>query len=249
MPNSIRGLFITGTNTDVGKTVITASLAALLDRAGHHVGVYKPVCSGSEQDAAGNEIWRDIEHLSAAVQNRFDPQWICPQRFSAALAPPSAARLAGRSVNPALLRHGVARWQQSVDFLLVEGIGGWLSPISDEDSVADLATDLGFPVVIVAALELGAINHTLLTVEAVRRRGVPLAGIIANENRPARDAILVKETLSEIRCRSSAPVLAHIPFFESSRLSRDEPLQPIDWISMMGTGRAAAWDHHEESAG
>lgn len=241
MSNALRGLFITGTNTGVGKTVITAALARLLAGQGHRVGVYKPVCSGSDRDAAGNEFWRDIRELSEAVNHRFDTSQICPQRFSAPLAPPSAAKLEGRSVDAALLRDGITAWSGEVDLLLVEGIGGWLSPIAENETVADLACDLGFPILMVTALELGAINHTLLTAEAICNRGLTLAGIVANQTRSGIDDDLIRETLSEIQRFSRVPVLAHVPYGERDRMSRGKVLEPIDWISLMGFRRAAVW--------
>lgn len=194
----MRGVFITGTNTGVGKTWITASLLRRLRAEGRRVGAYKPVCSGAETGDDGGIVWPDIEALHTALDGEFPRESICPQTFAAALAPPSAARLEGREVDPQLLRDGIGVWNDAANVILVEGVGGWLCPIAEGETIADLANDFGFPILLVAALELGAINHTLLTVESIRQRGLPLAGIVLNETTPELDATLSAETSAAI---------------------------------------------------
>ncbi|HWL07135.1 MAG TPA: dethiobiotin synthase, partial [Planctomicrobium sp.] len=160
-----RGIFITGTDTGVGKTYVTCQLSTVFQGMGHSVGLYKPVCSGgiSERDPAPggreNWIWEDIEKLAATLPLSTDREMICPQRFIAPLAPPVAASLEGTSVNSMQLRTGINAWLGQVEFLLVEGVGGWRSPIATGETVAELARDLNFPVLLVAANRLGMINH------------------------------------------------------------------------------------------
>lgn len=237
----MQGLFVTGTNTGVGKTHVTCAIARELQRRGVRVGAYKPVCSGSERSAEG-EFWPDVLRLADALDRRFDSDWICPQRFSAALAPPAAARREGRTVDRKLLRSGVARWRNAVDVLLVEGVGGWLSPIAEGETVADFATDVGFPVLIVAGLELGAVSHTLLTVESVAQRGLPIAGIVANRHRPDIDPLVADETLAGIAAHTTIPVLCSIPFAVAAdaELRPDEPFRKIDWLQLAGPGKRYA---------
>ncbi|QDU78775.1 ATP-dependent dethiobiotin synthetase BioD 1 [Polystyrenella longa] len=178
----MRGLFITGTDTDVGKTWMTASIASqLLARNEHKIGLYKPACSGSVRNEEGRLYWPDLEHLYIALREQFPRDRICPQTFEAPLAPPVAAAAEEKQIDSELLRTGIDWWRERVDMLLVEGVGGWYCPLSEDEMVADFATELAFPVVIVARLGLGTINHTLLTLDAVRSRGLTVAGVILNE--------------------------------------------------------------------
>ncbi len=208
---AIPGLFITGTDTDVGKTYVTAIIAARLEAEGVKVGTYKPACSGSILGDDGRPVWEDVETLRLATGERFDRQRISPQRFSAPLAPPVAAGLEGRIVDAGLLRTGAYWWEDQCEFLLVEGVGGWLCPLTDAETVADLAVDLRVPLLIVARSTLGTINHTLLTVEAIRHRKVPIAGIVLSET---SEPLGPRETLAnvvEIEKRCDVPVLGIVP--------------------------------------
>ena len=180
------GLFVTGTDTDVGKTYVTARLAARLRSAGHAVGVYKPACSGAEV-FHGEPVWADVEALRSAVELPVaEDDLICPQRFLAPLAPPVAAAREGRTVDADLLTAAAGRWAGRCDALLVEGAGGLLCPLAfgERDAgvtVLDVAAALGFPLLIVARAGLGTVNHTLLTLAAAKARGVPVAGVLLNE--------------------------------------------------------------------
>ncbi|MFQ5731209.1 MAG: dethiobiotin synthase [Planctomycetaceae bacterium] len=229
----MNGLFVTGTSTGVGKTYVTCAIARELRRRGTSVGAYKPVCSGSER-SPGGEFWPDVARLADALDRRFEDAWISPQRFSAALAPPAAARREGRSVDRELLRSGIARWRNAVDVLLVEGVGGWLSPIAEGATVADFAREIGFPVLIVVGLELGAVNHTLLTAESVARCGLPIAGIIANRHRPDVDGVVAEETLAGIAAQTSIPLLGSVAFADEGELRPAGPFRKIDWLQLAG---------------
>ncbi len=172
----MKRFFVTGTDTGVGKTWVSTILIELFQRAGYQTGAYKPVCSGAEFPEAGKPRWTDADLLQAAgsqslaLNEETLSQLICPQRFIAPLAPPEAARLEGKSVNRELLRSGLHAWQGQAQVVVVEGAGGFLSPLSDQDTLADLASEFQAPVIIVAGNRLGVINHTLLTVEAIRQR-------------------------------------------------------------------------------
>lgn len=225
----MHGLFITGTNTGVGKTWLTARIATELRRQGVRVGAYKPVCSGAETDANGITLWPDIEALHAALDGEFPRDWIGPQRFAAPLAPPSAARLEGGSVDATKLRSGVDVWREAVDVLLVEGVGGWLCPVAEGETIADLAADLRFPVLIAAALELGTINHTLLTAESVLSRGLPVAGIVLNEVHNDLDETLRAETIDAICSFAPVPILGGYRCGGAFYSVGDTPAEGIDW--------------------
>lgn len=232
----MRGLFITGTDTGVGKTVATALIARALRADGCRTGCYKPVCSGSEPGPDGSPHWADIEALSSALGDEFPKDRICPQAFHAPLAPPSAARLEGRDVDGELMRQGAAWWREQVDVLLVEGVGGLLCPISARELVADLAVDLGFPVLVVSPLVLGTINHTLLTIEAAARRGLTVSGILFNDMGGAAD--VAEASQSEIAARSDVRILGTIPYLplsEPNRLRAPSTGASIDWLSITGS--------------
>ncbi len=173
------GLLVTGTNTEVGKTYVASHIVRELVAAGVKVGVYKPAASGCRVEN-GQLIADDAVALWHAAGRPLTLQAVCPQQFLAPLAPPAAAVAEGRMVDADLLRRGITPWL-GYDLVVVEGAGGFLSPLSDRDLVADLAVDLGWPVVIVAANALGVINQTLLTVEACHRRDLQVAAVVLND--------------------------------------------------------------------
>ncbi|WP_437192131.1 dethiobiotin synthase [Planctomicrobium sp. SH527] len=210
---AMTGIFITGTDTDVGKTHVTCHLAVELQSLGYTVGIYKPVCSGARRDAENELYWDDLERIAGVLPPGTAQEWICPQRFCAPLAPPEAAKLEGRTVNSDLLRRGIQSWNNHVDVLLVEGVGGWLSPIAKKETGANLAIDLGFPVLIVAANKLGMVNHTLLTIESVENSQLSVSGIIVNSTESQHDE----------SATSNAALL--------SEMTRNSVFGPLPWIS------------------
>jgi dethiobiotin synthetase len=230
----MHGLFITGTDTGVGKTYLTCQIVAACGEAGVRVGAYKPACSGSEVDANGQRYWPDVAALAAALPTKVPWDQICPQCFQVPLAPPSAAAAEERSVDAALLEQGVDRWRNEVDLLVVEGVGGLLCPLTETETVADLAGRLGFPLVIVSALRLGVINHTLLTIEAARQRRLPIAGVFLNETGP--DDGSNSSSIAEITARGTVPVLGIIPFEKEHLLRPCEAIRKIHWTEVAATG-------------
>lgn len=212
----MKTLFITGTDTSVGKTYVTARLAYTLRTAGLRVGAYKPACSGAVRGNNGGWIWEDAETLAAAITPGFPIDWVCPQRFVAPLAPPFAAMAEGRRADSTLLRTGMNVWQGQVDVLLVEGAGGWLSPLCDDGTNGDLAQDLGVPVLIVAANRLGVINHTLLTVQAVRSRGLSLVGVLLNDCSQTADDLSRESNLAGLQQFADVPIWGPVPYVPPS---------------------------------
>jgi dethiobiotin synthetase len=205
-----RGLFITGTGTEVGKTYVTALLARALVAQGKRVGVYKPVASGC-REAEGRRISDDAMTLWRAAGEPLTPEQVCPQRFLAPLAPNIAAAAEGKRVDESLLRIGIDPWLDACDVVLVEGAGGLLSPLSDNDFNVDLAADLGFPLVIVAPNRLGTINDTLQTavVASVWDERLSIAGVILNQSRPEMDGSCATNAV-ELRRHLRVPVLAEV---------------------------------------
>ncbi len=209
----MRGLFVVGTDTDVGKTYISCNIIRQIRASGESIGAYKPVCSGAVPTQAGEQIWADVEELRAATNNKFSRDQICPQQFQAPLAPPRAAALESRKVEETLLVDSLEVWKSQVDFLLIEGAGGLLSPVSEQLTNASLAQKFGFPILIIARAGLGTINHSLLTIESAQSRGLRIAGIILNEKKPRlsgtdRDDSL-QYNLQDLRSWTKSPVLGY----------------------------------------
>ena len=182
-----RGIFITGTDTHVGKTQIGAALAhalsATLRRQGQILRVRKPVESAATTTADGL-LAEDANTLRLAAGSSEPLQRICPYPLAAATSPQRAAELEGRSYSVAQLHHACMNSVNPQDFLLVEGAGGLLSPLCKDGLNADLAQHLGLPVLLVVADRLGCINHTLLTLEALAARDLKLQAIVLNRCQP-----------------------------------------------------------------
>lgn len=231
-----RGLIVTGTDTHVGKTAVAAAIVRLLRNEQRKTGAYKPVVSGAVQTVAG-PVWEDAAVLSAALGNEFPLERIAPQRFLLPLAPPVAAEKEERAVDSGLLSAGAEWWRARVDYLVVEGAGGLLSPVTATQSVADLARDLGFPLLIVARAGLGTINQTLLTCEAAERRGLSIAGIVLNQSQPAAagDEVSVADNAREIAARTTAPLLGTLAFCPGADLLLDRTFRTIEWHRLMGS--------------
>lgn len=236
----LKGLFITGTDTGVGKTQVACAIIRILRDRGVLVGAYKPAVTGS-LSGPGGPVWDDVMRLHDAVGREIPPERICPQCFHAPLAPPVAARQEGKLVDARLLRSGIEWWHDWADVVIVEGAGGLLSPLTETETVADLARDLSFPLVIVARASLGTINHTLLTLEAARNRRLDVAGIVLNQAVPADPDDRSTETnAEELRPRAGVPILANLPHAVSRDLLQQAPLSTIDWMQLVRGGRRNA---------
>jgi len=215
----MRGLFVTGTDTDVGKTFVTALIARELRHDGVRVGVCKPACSGAEF-VAGVPVWQDIEQLAAAAEID-DRERICRQRFLAPLAPPVAAALEDGTLDDELCRRTVTDWEGRCDLMLVEGVGGLLCPLTATSSVADFAGWTGFPLIIVARLGLGTINHTLLTLECAAQRGLRVGGILLSDGDRLSETPAGRTNADELSSRIDVPLLGVVPFGADSVRLRD----------------------------
>jgi len=203
------GLFITGTGTGVGKTYVAALVARALHEAGARVGVYKPVASGCEL-RDGLMVSPDAITLWKAAGKPGAIERVCPQMFAASLAPHLAARAEGKRVDAALVREGLGIWRETCDVVLVEGAGGLMSPISDDDYNADLAAEFGYPLVVVAANELGTINatlQTLITASTYCDR-LAVAGVVLNSPNRRDDDLSIESNADELARRCVAPLLA-----------------------------------------
>ncbi|GAB5402022.1 MAG: dethiobiotin synthase [Aureliella sp.] len=177
-----RGLFVTGTDTEVGKTFVACQLLRILRQRGHQVAAYKPVASGGEIENARTDPSQLVEAAGLAL-TQANLNLVCPQFFHAALAPPVAAELEGKHVDEELLTAGLERWFDSPhawQAMVVEGAGGLLSPVSASRTVLDVATAIGYPVAVVAANRLGVVNHTLLTLAQLRSASLDVVAVVLN---------------------------------------------------------------------
>jgi dethiobiotin synthetase len=181
----MRGVFVTGTGTGVGKSVVAAALCAALAARGERVAAFKPAVTGLDEPAG--EWPPDHELLADAAAAGQSPAEVAPYRFGPPVSPHYAAELAGETIEPALLVAAVRRAARGADAVVCEGVGGLLVPITPGYLVRDLAVDLGLPLLVAARSGLGTINHTLLTVESARAAGLAVAGVVMTPwtSRPA----------------------------------------------------------------
>ena len=168
----MRGVFVTGTDTEVGKSVVAASICAALAARGERVAAFKPVVTGLDEEPG--EFGRDHELLASVASADQAPEDVAPHRFGPPVSPHLAAELAGMTIEPAELVASA----RAHELLVCEGVGGLLVPITPGYLVRDLAVDLGLPVVVAARPGLGTINHSLLTVESARAAGLGVAAVV-----------------------------------------------------------------------
>lgn len=229
------GLFITGTDTEVGKTYVATLIARELVAAGHRVGVYKPVASDCVSDGR-QLVSEDAVALWEAAGRPLTLDAVCPQRYQAPLAPHLAARNAGREVDSQLLRTGISAWADECDIVVVEGAGGLMSPASDDEYFADVAYDLGYPVVLVSPNSIGVINQSLsaLITAACFRDGLPVAGVILNDSRMFDGDLSMETNREQIASRAMAPVLTRLRY-EGKQFD-----DKVDWMAVAQRSQKSA---------
>lgn len=205
------GIFVTGTDTDVGKTLVSAGLLHALAKRHRRVVGMKPVAAGV---VPWGEDWgcEDALALRAASTLAVPPQLDNPVLLLEPLSPHIAAARAGVQIDIAAIVRSYQALAAQADAVVVEGAGGFQVPLTDTETGADLAVALGLPVVLVVGLRLGCLNHALLTAEAIRARGLTLAGWVANRIDP--DMAAVEDNVAYLRARLAAPLLADVPYQE-----------------------------------
>ena len=247
---AMRGVFVTGTDTGVGKTVIAGAIARSLNLAGVRTEVFKPAASGCRRDR-GMLISEDAEFLAACADSARMLDEIAPLRYAAALAPNVAAERVGQEVDIEAIFESYRRLEGRCDAVVVEGTGGLMCPISDELWVVHLAMMMALPVVIVARPDLGTINHTLLTIHAARSADLQVAGVIVNrcptdshQSENADDEIAMLTNPAQIARKGKTQILALVPDdFETS--VHDAVLGPevsfaidqVDWKRIISAGQ------------
>lgn len=221
-----RAFFVTGTDTAVGKTVVSVLLLRRLRAAGCTALAMKPIAAGCEATPEGlrNE---DVEALRAAASFPVAREAMNPYVFVPPISPHLAAAQAGVAIDFALLRDRLEALRRQADMVLVEGAGGWYAPVSDTATMADLARALALPVVLVVGLRLGCLNHALLTAEAIVSSGLPFPGWIGNAVDPGM--ALRDENVATLVARLPAPLLGVVPFLS-------EPAQTSDAFTRLALG-------------
>lgn len=197
--------FLTGTDTEIGKTFITCALLRRATRDGLKAVGLKPVAAGT--DAAGRND--DVEQIRAASNVALPLATINPYCFAAPIAPHIAAAETGREIDFRIIAAACNAARQQADLVIVEGVGGFFVPLGTRQSAADLAVQLGLPVILVVGMRLGCINHALLTAEAIRSRGLLLAGWVANRIDPAMSRF--EENLTALGGLLPSPCLGVVP--------------------------------------
>jgi len=255
-PYSGPGLFVTGTGTDVGKTIVMASLAAAFRRLHLRVGILKPIASGcpkmphrgNDPSKVSHEDLLSPDVILAAGAAGLDPsdevlmRYMSPLRYAVPAAPVVAARVEGRPIDWQRVETALDWWQENCEVLLVEGAGGWYVPIDEDDfMMGDLAAALRLPVVVVTFAGLGAINATLLTVHAIQERSLPVAGLVFNRVPGVEMRDLATETnLVEIPRLSGVPLRAALPDLGQDRITS---AVPEDFVEAMMPFAQEWWSH------
>ncbi|MGL6070249.1 dethiobiotin synthase [Craterilacuibacter sp.] len=204
-----QGYFITGTDTDCGKTHSTVKLIRTLQAEGKRVLAMKPVASGCIRANDGTLINDDVERLIAATAQQ-DRALMSPYRFEPAISPHIAAREAGIEVLLTTICQHYRQLAADADVVLVEGAGGWFAPLSDRITIQDLAQALQLPVILVVGMKLGCINHARLSAQAIATAGCTLAGWIANRIEP--EQARYSDNLATLKQQLPAPLLLELPW-------------------------------------
>lgn len=204
-----KAFFVAGTDTNVGKTLIAAGLLVAAKNKGLTTAALKPVAAGCEKMDNGLRN-SDALILQSVITQKLDYDQINPYALEAAIAPHIAAQQEKRSLSVDRLSGFCRGILSSANVTLVEGAGGWRVPINAHETMADLAKNLQLPVILVVGVRLGCINHALLTIEAVMRDGLPVAGWVAN----CIDAQMpvLQDNIDSLRVRIAAPCLGVVPF-------------------------------------
>lgn len=206
---------MTATDTEVGKTFVSGLLMYYLRREGLNPGYFKPIASGCYFED-GRLMSEDLAWMAGFLGEGMPPELHCPLRFEKPLAPLAAARLEGRDVDLGVVREAFKRLRERYSTLVVEGIGGVMVPLKTDCLVLDLMAEMALPVLIVARPVLGTINHTLLTLAAVRARGLHVLGFVTNGARDEEDEA-VRTSPGMVAELGQIPYLGHVPAYDPGR--------------------------------
>lgn len=212
------GFFITGTDTEVGKTLVSGALILKLQERHSLVGAYKPVVAGLQEinGQLQNEDLMTLSMASTYLSNLSDAnQRICPYQLSTPAAPHLVAQAQNIHLSYEVMLSAYKQMAERTDAMIVEGVGGFKVPFHDGKNSADFAKDIGLPVILVVGMKLGCINHALLTIEAIEQKGLVLAGWVAN---CSNDMQLLHENIDTLKTLIQAPLLGVIPKLNQSEI-------------------------------
>ena len=229
------GVFVTGTDTGVGKTRVAVALIHALRAHGLRVAAMKPVSAGSAPQGDSDPLWaearvesyapgelnEDVAALLQAANVDADLRDVNPYAFADPIAPHIAAQRAGVRIDLEVIAAAYSRLAAAADVVVVEGAGGWRVPLNERDDMADLARRLGLPVVLVVGMRLGCLSHALLTAESIASRRLPWAGWVANHVDPAM--AFQAENVAALRARLPAPCLGVQDFLQDEQASGTAP--------------------------
>jgi dethiobiotin synthetase len=221
------GYFVTGTGTGVGKTLASCALLHAFRAQGKLAVGMKPVAAGVE-----NGKWADVELLAAASNVNAPRELINPYALVPPIAPHIAAKQAGIQIDIAAIRNACVELQKLADIVIVEGVGGFCVPLNDHQDSTDMAQALGLPVILIVGMQLGCLNHALLTAQAVRAAGLPLRGWIANCIDP--DMQVFDENVAALKQRLDCPLLGVLRFEQNPDAKKFSVLLNIAGMRMDG---------------
>lgn len=220
-----QGYFVTGTDTGIGKTTVSCALLHTFAAQGKKVVGMKPIAAGSE-----NGKWLDVEHLLAASNISVTRQQINPYAFDPPISPHLAAQQADMEIDLTVIHHAYLELSSKADIVIVEGAGGFLVPINQQQTGADLAKLLNLPVILVVGMRLGCLSHALLTAQAIRAAGLTLAGWVANCIDP--EMLVLAENIATLEQRLDCSLLGVLPFDLRMNVHKSMKLQDI--VKLMG---------------
>jgi len=218
-----QGFFITGTDTGIGKTLVSCALLHVFAARGQTVVGMKPVAAGRDDE---NGKWADVEALIAASTVAAPREWVNPYAFVPPIAPHIAAQQAGIEIDIAVIRQACLELQNIAEVVIVEGVGGFLAPLTARHDGADMARALELPVILVVGMRLGCLNHALLTAQAIQATGLTLAGWVANQIDP--NMLAFEENVQALEQRLDCPLLGMLPFQSEAEAGKFSTLLNIE---------------------
>jgi dethiobiotin synthetase len=219
--------FVAGTDTEIGKTLVSSALLHALGQQGVRAAGMKPVAAGAE---LRHGVWRneDVDAIAAAAPLQLPTPLTTPYLLRTPAAPHIAAALEGVTIEPHRILEAYAQVRQQAQAVVVEGVGGFRVPLTDGYDTADLARDLALPVILVVGLRLGCISQALLTAEAIAARGLTLAGWVANTADPAMGHMA--QNIQAIAARIQAPLLGHVPRLDHPTAAAAAACLNLSWL-------------------
>lgn len=203
------GFFVAGTDTEVGKTLVSGALILKLRTQGIKAIGFKPVVAGTYQDKNGAVLNEDLETLRVASNLNPGQMELCPYVLDVPAAPHLVAASLGLQLELMPIMQAFGKVQSVADMVVVEGAGGLLIPLNDQQDLGDIAQKIDFPIVLVVGMKLGCLNHALLTIEAIKARNLTIAGWVANTL--ASEMPLLQENIEALKARIQAPFMGSIP--------------------------------------